>query len=426
MNRSLPAIEISNVSKEFILIHEQPRATRRWFERLTRRSEQRDPFWALNDVCFDVARGETVGLIGSNGSGKSTLLKLIARILEPTSGRIVAHGRIAAMLELGAGFHHELSGRDNVYLNASLLGISHSDIDRLFGRIVAFAELERFIDTPVKFYSSGMYARLAFAIAIHIRPDILLIDEVLSVGDQSFQAKCMARLYDIRRQGATVVLVSHDLPTVQALCDRVIWLDKGKVQVAGRATDTVMAYLNHTAQKAEFDDLTSPTDAPIGAKRWGSGKVRVTRVELCDARGKPVKAFVTGATMEIHVHYHAVGAVDDPVFGIAVHHQNGTHIAGPNTAFAGLHIARIEGDGLLRYRVPTLSLLEGTYYVSVAIVNREDTVTYDFQDRAYPFRIFVGGSRERYGIVTLQGEWLTDDTSAEPVDAMLQSLGAVS
>jgi len=415
MISSVPAIEISHVSKEFVLVHEQSRAPRHGEKWPGRHSARRDPFWALNDVTFDVAPGETVGLIGTNGSGKSTLLKLIARILEPSRGHIVARGRVAAMLELGAGFHHELSGRDNVYLNASLLGVSHAEIDRLFGHIIEFAELERFVDTPVKHYSSGMYARLAFSISIHIRPDILLIDEVLSVGDQSFQAKCMTQIYDIRNRGTTVVLVSHDLSTVQALCDRVIWLDKGKVQMAARATDAVMAYLNYMARRTEFSGSRYEASELTASQRWGTGRARITRVELCDSRGNPVQAFVTGAAMEIRLHYHADEPVKDPVFGLAVYHQSGTHIAGPNTAFAGLHIPSISGDGVVSYRIPALALLEGTYHLSVAVVNREDTVTYDFQDRAYPLRVFPGGTRERYGLMTLQGTWQADASGAEAV-----------
>lgn len=413
MNHSTHAIEVAQVSKEFILVHERsPR--RRWLERMLQRGDQHDPFWALKDVSFNVGRGETVGLIGSNGSGKSTLLKIIARILQPTSGRITARGRIAAMLELGAGFHQELSGRDNVFLNASVLGVSHAEIHRRFDEIVAFSELERFIDTPVKFYSSGMYARLAFAIAIHVGPDIMLIDEALAVGDQSFQAKCMSRIYDIRRQGTTVVLVSHDLSTVQAMCDRVVWLDKGRVQAIERSTDAVMAYLNHMGQHADLDPL--PEEAGSAASsRWGSGRVRITRVELCNSQGQPVKSFVTGATMEVRVHYQAPLPVPDPVFGIGIHHENGTHVAGPNTAFAGLHLRVAHGDGVVRYRIPALPLLSGVYFVSVAVVNREDTEVYDYRDRAYPLRVYVGASRERYGLVTLQGVWSTD-TAGEVVE----------
>ncbi len=414
MNQGTPAIEVSQISKEFILVHERP-AVRRWTQWLRARGEQRDPFWALKEVSFDVARGETVGLIGSNGSGKSTLLKIIARILQPTSGRVMARGRIAAMLELGAGFHQELSGRDNVFLNAAVLGISHKEIQRRFGDIVEFAELERFIDTPVKFYSSGMYARLAFAIAVHVEPEIMLIDEALSVGDQSFQAKCMSRIYDIRRRGTTVVLVSHDLATVQSMCDRVVWLDKGRVQIIGSATDAVMAYLNHMAQHVEFDDAAIEHAVSSASARWGSGRVQITSVEICDAHGSPVKTFVTGAPMEVRLHYHASAPVEDPVFGIGIHHQSGIHVAGPNTAFAGLHLSRVHGDGVVRYRIPALPLLAGTYHLSTAVVNRDDTETFDYHDRAYPFHVYVGASRERYGLVTLRGAWEAD-TSGEAIE----------
>ncbi|MEP7198821.1 MAG: polysaccharide ABC transporter ATP-binding protein, partial [Chloroflexota bacterium] len=294
-------IEFSHVSKKFILPHERHAAKREpWLDRLRRQGEWRETFWALQDVSFTVQPGETVGLIGPNGSGKSTILKLIAQILHPTSGRIKADGRIAALLELGAGFHHDLSGRDNVYLNASILGMDYKEIDRIFDDVVAFAELERFVDTPVKFYSSGMYARLAFAIAIHVQPDILLIDETLSVGDQAFQAKCMTRIYDIKKQGTTILLVSHDLATVQALCERAVWLERGQIQAEGRSTDVVMAYLNRVAHADDAIEQPSASDLQQG-QRWGTGKVRITRVELCDGLGNPRSTFVTGGTMDIRL-----------------------------------------------------------------------------------------------------------------------------
>ncbi|MEP7198658.1 MAG: ABC transporter ATP-binding protein, partial [Chloroflexota bacterium] len=398
-------IEFNHVSKKFVLPHEYHRARREsWFDRLRHHREWRETFWALHDVSFAVRGGETVGLIGPNGSGKSTILKLIARILLPTSGNIATHGRVASLLELGAGFHHELSGRDNVYLNASVLGMDHKETDRIFDDVVAFAELERFIDAPVKFYSSGMYVRLAFAIAIHVQPDILLIDETLSVGDQSFQAKCMTRIHEIKAQGATILLVSHDLSTVQALCERGVWLEHGQIQAAGPTTDVVMAYLHHVAQN---DEATARTVTPIAqhGQRWGSGQIRITRVELCDGQGHPRSTFVTSGVMDIRLHYEIDGVVDDPIFELAVHHQNGTQIAGPSTGFGGLRFPSVLGAGSIVYHIQSLPLLEGEYLLSVCARNRPETETYDYHDRAYLFRVSMGKSRERHGLVTLDGTW---------------------
>lgn len=243
------AIVFDQVFKRFSLPHERqfPRQSS-WLNRFVRRGEWKEWFWALHDVSFEIPRGETLGLIGANGSGKSTILKLIARILYPTTGAIAAHGRTVALLELGAGFHPELSGRDNVYLNASLHGVDRREVSRVFDAIVAFAELERFIDTPVKFYSSGMHARLAFAVGAHFQPDILLVDETLAVGDQAFQAKCIERIREIKAQGTTIVVVSHDLDILASLCDHALWLERGRVQQIGGTRAVVASYLCRVAQ----------------------------------------------------------------------------------------------------------------------------------------------------------------------------------
>ncbi|HYN89380.1 MAG TPA: ABC transporter ATP-binding protein [Ardenticatenaceae bacterium] len=409
------AIEFDHVSKRFVLHRNRPRTFQEKFVGLfrRRRAEHPDDFWAVNDVSFEIPFGKTVGLIGHNGSGKSTTLKLIAHILEPTSGRLAVNGRVAALLELGTGFHPDLTGRENVYLNGALLGFKKEEMRQRFDEIVDFAEIEQFIDVPVKHYSSGMFVRLGFAVAVHLNPEILLIDEVLAVGDAAFQHKCLSHIAALRRSGVTIVLVTHDTGTVQALCEQAIWFDHGQLLAYGHPTDVVMAYMSKVAQREEEN---AEVDAPVDLSdrnRWGNGKVRITRVELCGGDGVPRTIHGTGGPMEIRIHYSAPKRVDDPIFGLAIHHQTGAHICGPNTSFSDLHIPYVWREGTVIYRVPSLPLLEGAYELSVAVHNRADSEMYDYHDRAYPFRVFRGKSLERYGLVSLSGEWHLETEPAQ-------------
>jgi lipopolysaccharide transport system ATP-binding protein len=410
-----PLIQLRQISKRFAMHRERQRSFQETFIRLFQRKRDRGrQFWALNDVSFEVHAGDCFGIIGSNGSGKSTLLKLITGILEPTSGDIITGGRIASLLELGAGFHPDLTGRENIFLNGSVYGLSRQQMLSRLDKIIDFTELGDFIDVPIKHYSSGMYVRLGFAVAIHIDPDLMLVDEVLSVGDAAFQHKCLDSIGKFRAQGGTLVFVSHDLGTVQSLCNKAIWLDSGQVRAAGQPTDVAMAYLNEVAHREEDKSTGEPSQTPEDAqRRWGTGKVRITDVRLCDGTGTPRHIFVTGGVMEVRLRYRAEGRVEEPVFGIAIHHQNGAHLCGPNTDFGGLRIPSLEGEGLVVYRIPALSLLEGAYTVSVAVVDRGDSEMYDYHDRAYPFRVSTGTSRERFGMVTLRGDWqITTDVVA--------------
>jgi lipopolysaccharide transport system ATP-binding protein len=402
-----PLVELRQVSKLFKVRLETNRSFQQAFVRLFRRSRGGAlSYWSLRDIWFSVDQGDNVAIIGANGSGKSTLLKLIAGILEPTSGDIFTNGRIASLLELGAGFHPELTGRENIYLNGSVFGLSRSHMKQLVSSIIEFAELGDLIDMPIKHYSSGMYVRLGFAVAIHTAPDVLLVDEVLAVGDASFQHKCLDAIQKFRAQGGTLVLVTHDLETMQSLCNKAIWLDQGQVRAAGQPTDVAMAYLNKVADRE--DEAAVPGSSPepgASGHRWGTGKIRISRVELCDGAGTPRRIFANGSTLEVHMQFRAEGKVEDPVFGIVIHHPNGTQICGPNTNFSGLRIPFVGETGRVIYRIPKLPLVEGAYQVSVAATDRADTETYDFHDRAYSFRVSPGASHEQYGLVTLGGEW---------------------
>jgi ABC-type polysaccharide/polyol phosphate transport system ATPase subunit len=410
------AIQFDGVSKKFTLHHERARSFQELALGLFRRNspshkqENREEFWALRDVSFNVVRGETVGLVGPNGAGKSTALKLISRIIEPTSGRVAVNGRVGALLELGAGFHPDLTGRENIFMNGSILGLSRAAVQSKLDDIIAFAELERFIDMPVKHYSSGMYMRLGFSVAVHTEPEVLLVDEVLSVGDASFQQKCLDRIAGLRRAGVTILLVSHSLTTVQSFCDRAIWFDKGRARDQGKAIDVVMSYLGNVAQE-EREKEGQATEQAAGSasdepkRSWGTGRIRLERVELYNGAGTRHSIFETGDFMEVRIYYNAPQRVEEPIFGLAIHHQNGAHICGPNTQLGELSIPFVEGQGVVAYRIPVLNLLEGSYLISVAVVNKTSTETFDYHDRLYPFRVFRGKSRELYGLFTLNGEW---------------------
>ena len=381
---------------------------------LQRKHEPPRHFWPVKHMSFSVYPGDSLGILGPNGSGKSTLLKLITGILEPTSGEVVTSGRISSLLELGAGFHPDLTGRENVFLNGSIVGISHKQMLERLDSIIDFAELGDFIDIPIKHYSSGMYVRLGFAVAVHTDPDLLLVDEVLAVGDAEFQHKCMDRIQKFRDAGGTLLLVSHDLGTIQSICKQAIWIDHGEVQAFGQPTDVVMEYLNHVSRKEESSSNTRPRVVATGDRRWGSGRVKVTRVEICDGYGKERSIFVTGCPMQIRICYKTEERVEDPVFGLAIHHQNGYHVTGPNSAFGGLTIPSAEGEGCIVYDIPSLPLLEGGYLLSISSHNRADTEMYDYHDRTYEFRVYPGSLREGYGIITLGGRWRLD-TPPTPV-----------
>jgi ABC-type polysaccharide/polyol phosphate transport system ATPase subunit len=410
-----PVLQLRNVARRFVKRRERNRSFQDKFIRLlSRRNVHEEDFWPLRDVSFRLDRGESLGVIGPNGSGKSTLLKVITGILTPTQGEMVTNGRICSLLELGAGFQPDLTGRENIFLNGSIYGLSRADMNERIDSIVDFAELGDFIDTPVRHYSSGMYVRLGFAVAIHTDPDLLLVDEVLAVGDQSFQHKCMNAIQDFRDAGGTLLLVSHDLSAIQAICQRAIWLEHGLVQSTGQPTDVVMAYLRDQARReeqvqrerqAEERAANGGADLSINeAGRWGSGKVRITHVELCDGGGRESNAFSSGEPLSIRLHYTAAERVEEPIFGLAVYHENGAHVSGPNTQFGGLSIPVVEGSGVVTYQIPCLSLLAGRFRLAVAVVDSDDGETFDYHDRLYDFQVYPNSS-ERYGLVTLGGSW---------------------
>lgn len=397
----MTTIRFDGVSKKFALRQKRARSFQELTLSLLRRNRAScEVFWALRDVSFGVEQGETVGLIGPNGAGKSTALKLISRIIEPTSGQIEVDGRVGALLELGAGFHPDLTGRENIYLNGSILGLSRAQIRRKLDAIIDFAELECFIDVPVKHYSSGMYVRLGFSVAVNTEPEILLVDEVLAVGDAAFQRKCLDRINDLRRRGVTILFVSHSAETVRSICPRVLWLENGRLVSDGTAESVVTHYLTHTWAT----DAGRARPETEDDRRWGSGQVQIVGVRLLSGDGQEKQLFHVGEPLAVEMRYQTANRVERPVFGLAIHRADGTHVAGPNTRFAGHDIPYIEGEGTIRYTVPSVPLLEGMYYLSVSAHNWEDTQGFDYHDRLYSFRV-LPSEGERYGVVTLNGEW---------------------
>ncbi len=361
-------------------------------------------FTALQGVSFDVPKGSTFGVIGENGSGKSTLLKLLAGISKPTRGTLHVEGRISALIELGAGFHPEISGRENVAINGIMLGLTRREVQERFDDIVAFAELERFIDAPVKTYSSGMYARLGFAVAVHVDPDVLLIDEVLAVGDESFTRKCLDKIGEFRRRGKTIVIVTHSLGLVEKMCDDVLWLRSGEVADRGDAKRVVDAYLTYVAGgeeallaqghgKEAAEEAPPPETAPgeetaggYHEGRWGSREVEITSVRLLDDRGRERHVFVPGESLTLRLGVEAKTAVEDFVFGIGIFNADGVSVYGTNTHIEDFACRRIEGTGEVTFLVSDLRLVEGTYLVDVA-AHRKDGTPYDYHRGLYTFRV---------------------------------------
>jgi len=359
-------------------------------------------FEALKGVSFDVARGRTFGIVGRNGSGKSTMLKLIAGIGKPTSGTVRVEGRVSALIELGAGFHPEISGRENVFINGLMLGLSRREIARRFDEIVRFAELEEFIDAPVKTYSSGMYMRLGFAVAINVDPDVLLVDEVLAVGDESFTHKCLDKFAEFRRRGRTILLVTHSLDLVTRFCDEALWLDAGVAKLQGDPKRVIDAYLmavagteniQLAARQPESPDPGSPApdSGPAdmfkaGEGRWGSREAEITRVETIGASGQPAHLFQSGERVEIRLHVRANQRVRDFAFGVGIFNAEGVCCYGTNTLIDGGVADELTGEGLVIFAIDRLDLVEGTYKLDVA-VHKRDGYPYDYHRLLYTFRV---------------------------------------
>jgi ABC-2 type transport system ATP-binding protein len=368
------AIEIHDLSKRFRVFREKPTSVK---QRVLTSRARADEFWALRDVEFDVAEGSTFGLIGHNGSGKTTLLKCIAGILRPTKGRITQRGRLAALLELGAGFHPELTGRENVYLNASFLGLSRKETDKAYEAIVDFAEIEDFMDNQVKFYSSGMLVRLGFAVAVHVDPEVLLVDEVLAVGDEAFQAKCIARVREFQREGRTIVLVTHALDTVREICDRAAMLHHGDLHALGHPDDVVreMRYV-----------LLGVTD-PGFVPEQGSREAEIAEVQLIRADGRGEGPVNLGEPLTIAIDVRMNEPVDDLDVDFAVLDGATNHpVLEARTSRAGTDLGRFEKKRV-RFKIPVFPYAAGKYWVTIGLSDHRTGHLYHVQTQRYMFEV---------------------------------------
>lgn len=410
-----PAIVVTDVVKQFKLFKDR-RTNLKEVLTQRRRRNRYEMFPALRGVSMEIPRGSTFGLIGHNGSGKSTLLKLVAGIHRPTSGTVEARGRISALLELGAGFHPELSGRDNIYLNGAILGMGRRQIDAALDQIVEFSGIEEFIDTPVKVYSSGMYVRLGFSIAVNLDPEILVVDEIVAVGDEEFQRRCFEHLHELRSRGVTIIFVTHSMALVRQLCDQVAWLDHGTVRAIGspgEVVDDYMAEVNaNESERLEQADETSGRSVEDG-RRWG-GQVRIDRLEFLDETGAVRPVGVVGQPLTIRIRYEVATAVPQAVFGLGFRSENGTHIAGPNTRAAGLPPYRLDSDGYIDYHLDPLPFAPGVYSIDVSVVDGA-LQTYDYRGRAAELRVQPGPGMDVIGLMLLDGRWRLPDRDKEEV-----------
>lgn len=430
------AIEVRNVSKSFKIYHDKPTTLKE--KLLFIRSRKYEIFKALESISFNIEEGETVGLIGENGSGKSTLLKLISKIIYPDKGEIVTQGKVSSLLELGAGFHPDFTGRENIYINASIFGFSKKEIENRINDIIEFSELEEFIDNPVRTYSSGMYMRLAFSIAINIDPDILLIDEILAVGDENFQKKCFNKIREFKNKGTTIVIVSHDLGSIQKICDRVIWIDNGNIKAIGEPKRTVDMYLESIAkisgkiiekenieiaaklaenEKIHIDcsdeketEVYKSENSDKGKKenenRWGNRLIEIVDVRLYDTKNKETYVFKSGDECTIKIWYKCnaenPNEIDDVCFGIGIFNSDNISCYGTNTYIDKVSKFKINDKGYVICKINKLNLIEGRYSLDVAC-HMENGTPYDYQKSRLFFEVF--SEIKDVGIAKLEHYW---------------------
>jgi ABC-2 type transport system ATP-binding protein len=386
------AIEVRNISKQFRLYHERYSSLK---ERVIHFGRVPfEPFWALRDVDFAVEEGTTVGLLGHNGSGKSTLLKCVAGILQPSTGEILTRGRVAALLELGAGFNHELTGRENIFMNASILGLTKRETERVFDEIVAFAELEKFIDMQVRHYSSGMYIRLGFAVAVNVAPDILLVDEVLSVGDESFQRKCIDRVKRFQREGRTILFVTHAPDLVRQICDRAIVLTHGEVVADGPPGEAVRIFRESLSAgdglhvpEPEAEEVVD-TAVPQSRADRATHRVRITDVTFDHAGNLVDRSWLLpDEALAIRVSFEVQEPTTDVQFGIAIHDQHGELIFGSNTTMLGYALELPAGPGDITFSFDRVPLLDGTFLVTLGVQATDEATVYDWHEQRYSFSV---------------------------------------
>jgi len=413
INKAVTAVEVRNLSKNYPLEGSPAARLRRLFRSAAKLS---DGIWALRDVSFAVERGEAFGIVGANGSGKSTLLQMIAGILRPTSGTVQVNGRLSALLELGSGFSPEFSGRDNVYLNGSILGLSRQEIDERFASIERFAEIGDFIDQPIRTYSTGMVLRLAFAVSAHVDPEILIVDEALAVGDIAFRQRCMRRIHDLRARGTTILFVSHDTTDVKALCERCLWLQNGRVQALGPADGVIQDYLLATTRReiahAPAERIEASGDAidvePMGLEgshRYGDRRALIVGAELLDHAYRPVREVHAGERVTVRMRFRVEDQIESLIAGFLVRNTRGENIFGSNTARENYPVpvmARGHTHAIdFHWTMPEVP--SATYTISLGLADGdiEQSRLSDYVDDAITFRV-IAGDEARRGIFRLR------------------------
>jgi ABC-2 type transport system ATP-binding protein len=423
------AVDVRDVSKRFRIVQGRYNTVK---ERLIHggRRQVTEDFWALNQVSLQVKQGETVGILGRNGSGKSTLLKCICGVLQPTTGEVAVRGKLAGLLELGAGFQQELTGRENIYLNGSLLGMSKREVDRVFDAIVDFSELESFIDGPVKFYSSGMYVRLGFAVAVNVDPDVLVIDEVLAVGDERFARKCMARVDQFQREGRTILLVTHSVDTVRSICDRGVVLSHGRLVAEGQPGEMTRIFREGLMAEGHGMSIAEAAVVAVPAVPSSSADdepdverpVRFRNVHHVFSGDNSVPYMRTGDDLTIAVEYEAFFPTEDVVFSLEIRDDEGNTLMRTDTSIIGVTVNAPGGVGLMHFGVEHMPLLDGSFSYALGIQSRSG-ILYDWKENAGAFEVMNPGKTTGLLRMSVHAALLpTEDAPPDPSAALVQPL----
>ena len=409
-------IEVSNLGKRYRIFYEKNSLVKTFFA-WTKGGRIYEDIWALRGLSFKVEKGETIGVIGRNGSGKTTLLKLLAGVTTPESGTMRIDGLASSLLELGTGFQEELTGRENIFLNGGILGMKRKEINRKLVDIIDFAEIGKFIDSPMRTYSSGMWMRLGFSLAINANFEILLIDEVLAVGDISFQKKCFEKFNQLKQKGVTILFVSHNLEKVKDACNRTIWLDRGVCKAFDATDKVIKMYLDSIVRETGVsiqENAVEVDSASFLKKKWGSREAEILDVYFTDREGRKREQFDTDESLAVNINYLAKNEIKKPTFGFGIYKKEGQHICGPNTKAYNFTVSSINGKGRVSFVFERLQLLEGEYFVSASIYDTDICCPYDHHEKVYKFSVASNKIEEQYGLLKPAGRWNHESIQSKP------------